>query len=86
MSIRTKDSLNCPCNGIYKCGFHSPPTKFVLRMTDDNHKELMKIIERMEVGTPPHFISPCITKPFPEIVDDWWRPQHLAFLDSKEYD
>ncbi len=25
MSIRTKESLNCPCNGIYKCGLHSVP-------------------------------------------------------------
>ena len=26
MSIKTKESLNCPCNGIYKCGLHSVPT------------------------------------------------------------
>ena len=51
MSLKTEDSLNCPCNGIYKCGFHSVP-KFILEISDDHYKELMKIIERMEVGTP----------------------------------
>ena len=48
MALRTEESLNCPCNGIFKCGLHSVP-KFIFRMDVNNHKQLMKIIKKMEV-------------------------------------
>jgi len=33
--IRTEDSLNCPCNGIYKCGFHSIVPKRITIIPND---------------------------------------------------
>jgi len=40
MSIKTDESLNCPCNGIYKCSFHSPvPMKSWGRSTPLNMME-----------------------------------------------
>lgn len=33
MSIKTEESLNCPCSGIYTCGFHSVPKKIFLMST-----------------------------------------------------
>ncbi len=82
MSIKTKDSLNCPCNGIYKCGFHSPiELKFV---TDPYTREEREKFMKIYLESTPLYVSPCVTIPFPKIIDDWWRPQLPGFLDSKE--
>lgn len=41
MSLRTEESLNCPCNGIFKCGLHSPVE--VVSPLDINGMELLKL-------------------------------------------
>jgi len=33
MSIKTEESLNCPCNGIFSCGLHSIPKNI---MSEEN--------------------------------------------------
>ena len=80
MSLKTEDSLNCPCNGIYKCGFHSA---FKLLTNPYTKEEMDKFFELYnEIGTTPHFISPCVTPP----ENITWPKLHLAIIDSKEFD
>lgn len=73
MSIRNEDSLNCPCNGIYKCGFHSEaPKLFVVghppaEVVDD-------ILKHVSPGMKGVKIIPG------------WEGLHLANLDLKEFD
>lgn len=43
LSLRTEDSLNCPCNGIYKCGLHSIP-KFLPYPKINNPSELLRLV------------------------------------------
>lgn len=62
MSLRTEDSLNCPCNGIFKCGLHSVP-KFVspcIQPLPDEYWPSLHLanIKRKEYGTEPHWINP----------------------------
>ncbi len=47
MSIKTDESLNCPCNGIYKCGLHSVP-KFLPFPKINNYEQLYNLVKDFE--------------------------------------
>jgi len=73
MSLRTKDSLNCPCNGIFKCGLHTPITYFVNPYSKEEMDKLFSLyLEKMPE--------------FPELCKKWWRPLHLVDIELKGYD
>jgi len=94
MSLRTEDSLNCPCNGIYKCGLHSIP-KFLPYPKINNYVQLSNLVNQYSKKEMDKFVSiyldnvdyvsPCINVEFPQACSDWWRPMHFAFLENKEY-
>ena len=47
MSLKTKDSLNCPCNGIYKCGLHSVPKIIWPRDSPNYPKDVLDKFEQI---------------------------------------
>ena len=85
MSIKTKESLNCSCNGIYKCGLHSVP-KFIKTFLITDYELLnpkdVTVTKMYGESMVKQFVSPCITRPFPEIAKDWWNPLLLKDIED----
>lgn len=83
MSIKTEESLNCPCNGIYKCGLHSIP-KFLPFPKINNCEQLYNLVKEFShPGTPPHFISPSVN--VSQRIKNW-EPLYIAIVKKKEFD
>lgn len=82
MSIKTEESLNCPCNGIYKCDFHSA---VLIKYNNPYSKtEMDKLCEiYLQNFKMTDYVSPWVTTP-PENIT--WPKLHLALIDSKEFD